>query len=179
MKTVILTIALIILVAGTSSAQTGLGFNLYAGGGGDVPLDDLKTYWKTGFHGTIGLGRSLSPGIEIVARYAYHTFPTEGLSDTVQLFGNSEADLDLHEYGIDFRANLAAPGLKFRPYGLIGLGFVKIPSANKFFYCVGGGFKVAAMPKLNFFLEARYTRITLDDFEVGYVPITIGLNLSL
>lgn len=179
MRTFFLTAVLLCLLAAASAAQMGLGLNAYAGGGISFPLDDLNTYWQPAYHGMLGAGFSLTPGLEGVARYAYFAFPADEDVPPGESFADATDDFTAHEYGVDLRASLATPGFRFRPYGLVGAGFVKMPDDSKFFYCIGGGFKVTAFPKVNFFLEARYSRVSVDDFDVGYAPVTVGLNLAL
>ncbi len=169
----------ILMLTGISSARIGPGLNIYAGAGINFPTDDLNTTWKDGYHGAAAIGHLLTPGLEGCLRYAYHTFPTEIDSTIDPNFADTKKDFDVHEFNIDFRANLAVPVSRFRPYGLIGIGLAKTPDENKLFYCVGGGFKMSLLPKISLFLEGRYTRVTFDSFDVGYIPITLGVSLSL
>lgn len=183
--------AVVILTTAVSPVMSqGLGINFYAGGGLSVPMENLKDLWKTGYQGSVGLGLTPVPTLETVARFGYHAFPSKKDST-----GNK--DFTISEYGLDVRANLAAPGFKFRPYALIGAGFAKYEFATttvdqvvgaaleglepktKFFYCFGGGIKVNAAPKLNFYLEGRYTKISVPMGKIDYIPISMGLNLSL
>lgn len=181
MKKILMFFIFAFVLAAPLSAQVNLGLNGYAGGGISFPLKDLEKNWKTGHHGAIGVGYRLTPGLEGVGRFAYHMFPVSLPGDTAGMVAPADItqDFDIHEYGIDLRANLAAPGLNFRPYGLIGAGMAKLPSEKKFFYCVGGGIKATLFPRINLFIEARYTRISVDDFDISYVPVSAGLNLSL
>jgi hypothetical protein len=176
------------LLAAAVAAQPGLGLNLYGGGGISFPSSDLSDIGKTGYNGLVAVGISMVPSIETAARFAYNSFPVkEGGSDK----------FTVSEYGVDIRANLAAPGFNFRPYALIGGGFAKynfpttlpagildgalkgIEPKTKLFYCFGGGIKVNALPKVNFFLELRYTKLAAFDKNFDYLPLSAGLNLSL
>jgi opacity protein-like surface antigen len=181
MRTIFFIIVVTILCCGFASAQVGVGINLYAGGGLTLPLNDLKSACKTGYHGTAGVGYSMVPGLEAVARYAYHSLPVkDDVKSLVVFAGAPVADnYTIAEYGLDIRANLAAPALKVRPYALVGAGMADIPGKSKFFYAFGGGIKVAAMPKLNFFLEGRYSKVSVDEGTYDFIPLAIGLNLSL
>jgi hypothetical protein len=179
MKIAIAILGMMSIMAGLSSAQPTSGINAYAGGGATFPFNDLNTFWENGYHGTVGVGFRLTPGLEGVARYAFHTFPAEEDVILPEGLADISEDFDINEYGIDIRANLAAPGLGFRPYGLVGAGIAKMPDKSEFFYSIGGGFKVSAIPRLNFFLEGRYMRVSVNDFEFSYAPVTVGLNLSL
>lgn len=177
-------IVVLSLVAGPAAAQPGLGFNLYGGGGVSFPSSDLGDIAKTGYHGLAAFGISPVPSIETVARFAHNSFPVKDGGDE---------KFTISEYGLDIRANLAAPGFNFRPYALIGGGFAKLSFTQsaldqlvgalkpetKLFYCIGGGIKVNALPKVNFFFEVRYTKLTTGDKNLDNLPISIGLNLAL
>lgn len=176
-----LILILVSVMTAPLSAQPKIGIDGYAGGGISFPLKDLAKNWKTGHHGGIGIGYRLTPGLEGVGRYTYHMFPFSLPGDTAGIVAAADItqDFEVHEYGIDLRANLATPGLNFRPYGLIGAGLAKMPDETKLFYCVGGGIKFTLFPRINLFIETRYTRISVDDFDISYVPVSAGLNLSL
>jgi opacity protein-like surface antigen len=183
MKKLILTLAAVMLLAGVSAAQTGIGLNAYIGGSVAVPMNDLNKFWNTGYQGMVGVGFNLTAGLEGVARFAYNSFPDDPqavIKDANDSsFANMTQDFLIREYSLDIRANLGAPEFRMRPYALIGVGLAKLNSDDKFFYSIGAGFKVTAMPRLNFFLEERYTLISFDTYDVGFIPVTLGLNLSL
>lgn len=188
MKRICWSIMFACLLAGAAAAQPGIGFNLYGGGGVSIPSSDLGDVGKTGYHGSVAVGISPVPSMETAARFAYNSF---GIKDV------DGEKFTVSEYGLDIRANLAAPGFNFRPYALVGGGLAKydFPSTlptemlegaltgvkpdTKFFYCIGGGIKVNALPKVNFFLEARYTKLAAEDQNLDYLPLSIGLNLAL
>lgn len=182
MKKIIGALAILILLSPAVSAQTGLGINLYGGSGLTFPASDIGDIAKTGYHGSVGFGFNIVPTLETVGRVAYHSLP---LKDET----GSSGDFTITEYGIDVHANMADPTVTFNPYALIGAGYAKydLPSEiieelkpeTKFFYAFGGGLKVSAAPKLKFFLEMRYTKISIKDASFNHFPITVGLNLSL
>ncbi|MDD4051168.1 MAG: outer membrane beta-barrel protein [candidate division Zixibacteria bacterium] len=182
------TVLILGLLAGTAVAQTEMGVNLYGGGGVSFPSSDLSDVGKTGYHGLVGVGFSPVPSIETAARFAYNSFAVKDGGDD---------KFTVSEYGLDIRANLAAPVFNVRPYALIGGGFAKydFPSSlpvemldgvlagikpeTEFFYCIGGGIKVNAMPRVDFFLEARYTKLSASDRNLDYLPVSVGLSLAL
>ena len=193
MRIFLLSLLALLCCFGTAWGQ-GPGLNLYGGGGVSIPMGDLKDFWKSGYHGTIGVGLGLIPTLETVARFSTHTFPLDD-----NKYGG--VDFTIKEYGIDVRANLSHPGRPLRLYALIGIGMAKydfsekmiddavadevttglekLEPETKFFYNIGGGFKVRAMSKISFFLEGRYTKIQVPNGKIDYFPITIGLNISL
>ena len=193
MKSIFCAAAITLLMAATVSAQIGPGLNIYGGAGLTVPTSDLSDLVKSGYHGMVGVGLRLVPTLETVARFGYHSL---SLKDEV----GTDGDFTVSEYGLDVRANLSAPTQGARPYALIGAGWAKfdypeelvagLPEAlgsafgelepeTKFFYCFGGGIKVTAAPKMSFFLEARFTKLSIKEATFNYFPITVGLNLSI
>jgi hypothetical protein len=179
MKALILTVISLILFIGTTWGQTPIPFGFYAGGGFDFPFDELDDYWDTGNHGMIGIGYSLTPGLEGVLNYAYHSFSAKSDTDPIPSFADISEDFEVHEYSIDFKGYLAMPGMRLRPYGFFGAGIARLSDESEFFYKVGFGFKRKIVTGLNFFFEGRYTRITVETTDINYLPITIGLNLTL
>jgi len=178
MKAVLSAAIILILMAGTASAQVSMGLDFYGGGGISIPLQDVKTGWKIGGQGSLAAGYAVTPGLETVVRYSYLSFPTK--SDLLDSsFANSEEKLTVHEASLELHGQLAAPTNRARPYGLVGLGLANLPDDNYFFYCVGGGLKIFAMPSVNFFVEVRYSWVSVTNFSVNYVPLTAGINLSL
>lgn len=200
MKKLCIIAALALLMAVPAHAQLGsateaakIGINIYAGGGLSFPMGDLGDGWKTGYHGMGAISMRFFPAVETTARYAYHSFPID--------VDDGDADFTVAEYGLDLRVNLSPPGLNFSPYALVGIGaakfdfkintgdpalddfvnaaFDQLEPETKFFYCFGGGIKVKALPRLNFFLEGRYSKIAISESDISYLPFTIGLNLSL
>lgn len=178
MKTAASMAMMLVLMTAVASAQVSLGLDFYAGAGISIPLQDVKTGWKIGGQGSLAAGYTVTPGLETVVRYSYYSFPTKGdkLDST---FANSEEKLTVKEASLEMHGQLAAPTNRVRPYGFVGLGLANLTEDNFFFYCVGGGLKFFAMPKINFFLEARYSWVSVTNFSVNYVPITAGINLSL
>jgi hypothetical protein len=184
MKWLLTTVMLLGLGAATATAQPAMGINIYAGGGIAIPSSDLNDIGKTGYHGAVAVGISPVQSIETAARFAYYSY---------SLKDGGDEKFKISEYGLDIRANLAAPGINFWPYALVGGGFAKIdftPSAldpsftgvkpeTKLFYCIGGGVKVYVLPKLNLFLEGRYAKLSVSDYNLDYLPISVGLNLYL
>ncbi len=178
MKILLSCIGTVLVLAAFSSARAGQGLDLYAGGGFSFPLTDVSGSWSNGTHGTAAIGYGLTPGLEGVGRISYHSFPVEDDPDTAS-FADTENDLTVHEYAGEIRAQLTPPGIQLRPYGLVGIGFARLPDKTEFFYCVGGGLKFSVLPRLNLFVEGRYSWVSVKDYSVNYFPVTVGVNLSL
>jgi opacity protein-like surface antigen len=179
MRIIVPAIFVILVFAVSASAQTGPGISGYAGGGISFPFQDLNTYWKQTFHGTIGIGMRLTPGLDAVGRYAYRSFGADADVEIEDNIGGIGEDFKIHEYGIDLSANLSAPGVPVRPFGLIGIGLAKIHGDSEFFYTFGGGIKAGLMPKIDLIIEIRYNKLTLDELDISYMPITIAIGASL
>jgi opacity protein-like surface antigen len=174
---------LIVMAGSMASAQVGVGLNLYGGGGLSLPVSDLKSDWKTGFFGMAAVGFNAIPQMETAGRYAYYRYAAKSdIGSTVHLI--------IQEYGLDLRVKLSPPGIGVKPYALVGGGAAKLKisddalndlfsSTTKFYYSIGAGLTSVLMPKVNCFFEVRYTRISVSNGNIGNVPITVGLNLSL
>ncbi len=178
MKTAVCMAMMFVLMTGIASAQVSLGLDFYAGAGISIPLQDVKTGWKIGGQGSLAGGYTVTPGLETVVRYSYYSFPAKG-DKLDSSFANFKEKLTVKEASIEMHGQLSAPTNRARPYGFIGLGLANLPDDNYFFYCVGGGLKFFVIPKINLFIEARYSWISVMNFSVNYVPITAGINLSL
>jgi len=183
MKIIYTVIAIILMAASTASAQIGLGLNLSAGGGLSLPVSDLSGNWKTGYHGMAAISFSRIPQMEPAVRYAYHRFAAKNDA-------GSGTHLTIQEYGLDLKVKLSPPGLGVKPYALVGAGAAKAKlsddssstisfSGTKFYYAFGGGILIGLIPRVDFFTEIRYTRISVSSGSVGCVPITVGLNLGI
>jgi len=178
MKTWPYIFGILLLFAGISPAQTIMGLNLYGGGGLTAPFADVEDSWKVGGHGSVAFGYPLTAGLEGAGRYSYHSFPLGDNPDSVS-FADVNDHLIIHEFAGEVRAQLTPPGLKIRPYGIIGAGLAGLPDRTEFFYCVGGGFKFSAAPNIDFFIEGRYSLISVEDYSVSYVPVTIGIHIAI
>ena len=183
MKKIILLLGILALTATTASAQAGIGLNLYGGGGITLPQSDLKNSFKTGTHGMLSAGISAMPQLETAARFMYIRLPLKDES-------NGKSHLTIQEYGIDLRVKLAPPGFGFKPFALVGAGVAKsemssdqtiglIEAKSKFFYAFGVGAMIAFVPKVNLFIEGRYSKVSVPDGNMTYIPITAGINVSL
>lgn len=179
MRIIAPTILLLCLLTVPASAQSGLGISGYAGGGISFPFQDLNTFWDPAFHGTVGIGVRLTPGLDAVGRYAYRSFGIDKDVIVDEAANEIGGDFKIHEYGVDISANLSAPGIPVRPFGLIGVGLAKIDGDSEFFYSIGAGIKAGLMPKIDLLAEIRYNKLTMDDLDIGYLPITVGLAVSL
>lgn len=178
MKTAVITVMMIGMLTGISVAQVNLGLDFYAGAGISIPLQDVKTGWKIGGQGSIAAGYTITPGLQTVVRYSYYSFPSKGdLLDSS--FADSQEKLTVKEASLEMHGQLSPPTSRVRPFGFVGIGLARLPDDNFFFYCVGGGLKFPALPKVNFYIEARYNWVSVTDFSVNYVPVSAGINLSL
>jgi hypothetical protein len=178
MKTAMIATTLLILMAGVASAQTSLGLDFYAGAGITIPLQDVKTGWKIGGQGSLAAGYIFTPGLQAVARYSYYSFPSKG-EKIDSSFANTEEKLAVKEGSLEIHGQLSPPTSRVLPFGFVGIGLANLSEDNFFFYCVGGGLKFPTLPKLNFYIEARYSWVSVTDFSVNYVPVSAGINLSL
>jgi len=187
-KLVLILAAFLVLSTPAWSQISGMGINLYGGAGITVPSGDIADVWKNGFHGMVAAGYHPTPSIELDGRFARHQLPLED-----QFQGD---DFTISEYGVDVRANLAIPTSTLRPYAVVGAGFAKfaftpstltgstmpvsgLEEGTQFFWAIGGGLKAPLAPKINLFIELRYTTLTTNADNLNYFPILAGLNVGL
>jgi hypothetical protein len=192
MKTLLILSILIFAFHLGAAGQAGIGIDLYGGGGFSIPTEDLNDFWNTGYNLSAAVGYKLLPPLETAARFTYHRLPLAGDA-------SGDKDFTMKEYGIDLRAEIATPTAAARPYVLIGLGAIKyefstetvgvedlpgrvlggLEPKTKFYYCFGAGIKNKVFLKTSFFLELRYMKMTASNGKLDFLPVTIGLNISL
>ena len=168
---------LLVVLAACTSAATSAGLNLSIGGGVAVPLQDLKTYWKSGASGSAVIGYKLTPGFEPALRYAMSLFPSRG--EPYETFAKTYEDMTLKEFAGEIRAHLTPPGVGMRPYALAGAGAAWVPDKGRFYYYIGGGIRTALTPRLDLFVEGRYAVVSVEDYSISYIPVIIGISISL
>jgi len=170
-------VVLLVVLAACTSAATSAGLNLSIGGGVAVPLQDLKTYWKSGASGAAVIGYRLTPGFEPALRYAMSLLPSRG--ERNETFAKTYEDMTLKEFAGEIRAHLTPPGVGMRPYALAGAGAAWVPDKGRFYYYIGGGIRTVLTPRLDLLVEGRYAAVSIGDYTVSFVPLNIGITLAL
>ena len=165
--------ALVAVAAATSNASAQLSSNPFQIGGAAgiaFPMGDLSDAVNTGYNVTLAVGYKpmLTPiGVRVEA--AYNEFGGQAGVNNINVPA--------------FTGNLvyALPGISFSPYiiGGAGLYMPNIGTGNDreshFGFNVGGGIKIPLSSSFETFVEARYNKVSVDNFNLSFVPITVGI----
>jgi hypothetical protein len=178
-------LAVLLVSANASSAQSSKAISLGISGGAAIPAGDFADLYTTGYNGTISLiFRSVgSPiGLRVDGMYnklsvkddALISVPGFGVVDAAVISG-ANANLVYH-----------LPGTGISPYLIGGGGIYNLKldiddgdspdSDNKF--GVNGGIG-AAFPLSGFstFIEARFHHVFTDNKATQFIPVTFGISL--
>jgi opacity protein-like surface antigen len=200
MKKTIMTLLCVTLLASAAMAQTPsvtpkLPFSLYGGGLFTVPQspNEFSDQFKTGFHGTVGLGFNTLPTMQVVTKIEYHRFNSEAAG----VLGLEGGQMSAWTFGADARFAPSLPIMPIKPYGLIGGGFAKVSQGDytggtlglatalndasfedqtKFYFNIGAGVELFSTPAFSFFAQGRYVRVATTPEPVTLIPITLGLR---
>lgn len=157
--------------APTASAQLSSNpFQIGGAAGIAFPTGTLGDVANTGYNVTLAVGYKpmLTPiGVRVEA--AYNEFGAEGGFEKINIPA--------------FTGNLvfALPGISFSPYIIGGAGLytpnvgVGNDRENHFGFNVGGGIKIPLSSSFETFVEARYNRVSLDNDNLSFIPITVGI----
>ncbi len=187
MRRALITVVMIVLLAGGVSAGNLKPITLYAGTGLSVPggPDGFKDSWKIGYHVFGGVGYNLMPCLQVIGHFGYHVFPYD-IDKYVNsgTFPNSSVDeFDGRTYsvimiGLDTRFSVTAPGARARPYVQLGFGIADTDvddlnyngltvrqgaGETKPYLSFAGGVESALGPKLSLFFQGQMVLIFYDD----------------
>jgi opacity protein-like surface antigen len=165
--------ALVAVAAATSNASAQLSSNPFQIGGAAgiaFPMSDLSDAVNTGYNVTLAVGYKpmLTPiGVRVEA--AYNEFGGQAGVNSINIPA--------------FTGNLvyALPGVSFSPYIIGGAGLYT-PNIgagndreNHFGFNVGGGIKIPLSSSFETFVEARYNKVSVDNFNMSFIPVTVGI----
>ena len=190
-----LIIALTVALATSAAGQLpSKPFSLYVQGGASLPQEDFNNLYKYGYHGGVGLGFSIFPRMELVARGSYHKYSVESIN---RILPNQEAlvvsggDLTMFMYGAELKLNLGV--VVSNPYAIAGYGrakfdtedvlitifdieeTVEFPTHTENYWVLGGGLEFGRT-----FIEGRYYTFLEDAFEETtsrLITVSFGLKL--
>jgi len=165
--------ALVAVAAATSNASAQLSSNPFQIGGAAgiaFPMGDLSDAVNTGYNVTLAVGYKpmLTPiGVRVEA--AYNEFGGQAGVNNINVPA--------------FTGNLvyALPGVSFSPYIIGGAGLYtpNIGTGNSrdnhFGFNVGGGIKIPLSSSFETFVEARYNKVSVDNFNLSFIPVTVGI----
>ena len=157
--------------ASNAGAQfTSSPFQIGGAAGIAFPAGDLGDAANVGYNVTLAVGYkpALTPiGVRLEA--AYNEFGAEDGFEKLNVPA--------------FTGNLvyALPGVSFSPYIIGGAGLYTPNIAldggreNKFGFNVGGGIKIPLSSSFETYVEARYHKVSTDNGNFSFVPVTIGV----
>ena len=157
--------------APTAGAQFSSNpFQIGASAGVAIPAGDLGDAANLGYNVTLAVGYKpmLTPiGVRVEA--AYNEFGAEDGFEKLNVPA--------------FTGNLvySLPGVSFSPYIIGGAGLYTPNIAldggreNKFGFNVGGGIKLPISSSFETFVEARYHKVSVDNGNFSFVPVTFGI----
>lgn len=203
MKKVLFIAVMLFVMAGVVSAQVPTPFSLYVGGAVSIPNspDAFADLYKTGFHGSVGFGLKVMPGLQTVAKVEFHRFKldheaTQAINPLLVGEDINGGHNNMWMFGADLRYTLPIPQPAFKPFIIGGLGLARISvtdfdgtsslvaslndlqpeTQNKVYFNVGAGFEFPTGPKMNLFAQVRYVSIATEGESSSFIPITIGLK---
>ena len=189
MKKLLILTVILAFVAMSASAQVSKPFNIYVGGGLNLPMSPeiFKDYWKTGFHGMGAFGFNSGPNLQILGKIEYHTFPF----DFGGIPGLSGMSFNTLMYGGAAKFDFGVPMAPTKPFVLGGMGMATLSvsdlegvgapisfdvSETKIYIEFGGGVEFKMGPTMNLFLMGRYVNVSSEGDATAFVPITVGLK---
>lgn len=148
-------------------------FQIGASAGVAFPTSDLSDIANTGYNVTVAVGYkpALTPiGVRVEA--AYNQFGLKNVDGNVNIPA--------------FTGNLvySLPGVSFSPYAIGGAGLYRTnvdlsgggsAGENHFGFNIGGGIKIPLSSSFETFVEARYNRVTVDNGNLSFIPVSIGI----
>lgn len=203
MKKLILVALFVFASATLSSAQVSVPspFSLYASGAISVPTSPstFKEIYKTGLHGSIGVGFKLAPNFQAIGKIEYHQFKLDGdgFADATGITGVTDGTNRMLMFGVDGRFSLGLPAAPIKPFILGGIGIARLSqteysgtntlatstlnsflpaSQSKVYFNIGGGADLASGPAFSLFAQIRYVSIATSDGSSAFIPISLGIK---
>lgn len=178
------------VVAQTSSSPV----SIYAGGAFSMPSGGsfFTDAFKTGFHGSIGLGWKVAPTLQMVPKVEFHQFSSEASG----VLGISDGSKKIWMFGLDGRFSPSVPAFPLKPYFVGGGGFANVKQSQfsgptlltsvlnttvpadqtKFYFNVGAGLDLFSNPAFSLWLQARYVSVSTDTESTQFVPVSLGVK---
>jgi opacity protein-like surface antigen len=197
MKKILAILAILLAFSVSASAQIPSSpVSFYAGGALSIPSgpDSFKDTFKFGYHGSLGIGYSMSPMIELMGKVEYHTF---GIDFANVLPGYSGGSNKMLMYGVDVKLSPSLPAMPIKPYILAGVGMANVKQSEftgpaslalgvlnsfipedqtKMYWNAGVGMNLLSNPVMSLFAQARYVSVATDGESSQFIPITIGVK---
>jgi len=194
---IILAMVLMLALASNAVAQSPNPIKVYVGGGLSMPLKPsaFKDSYDNGYHAFAGVGMSVFPMVQGVAKVAWHQFPF----DDQGIYSGGEQNIVM--FGADARIAPSTPGMPFKPYGFVGLGFATIKNSDlsllsgepikvgtvqwqsfvedqtKLYYNLGAGAEIGGMPIFRILVQANWVTIMTEGDDRSFVDVSVGAKL--
>lgn len=196
-KSMIALAALLLFAVGAQAQMPSSPFSFYVGGALSLPNapDAFKNTYKTGFHGFAGVGFSVMPKLQLVAKGELNSFSFD--FDQNAMPGISEGGKqNIWMFGGDARFSMGVPAAPFKPFGFAGAGFANVKttdfggtdlslatslnssleSMTKMYWNIGLGAEFKSGPAMSLFVQARYVNIATEGDAMQFIPISVGLK---
>jgi opacity protein-like surface antigen len=169
------TLAGVVAIA-ASASNAGAQFSsnpFQIGASAGIAFPSLGNAASTGYNVTLAVGyKPMYLPIGVRAEAAWNQFGRQGGGNSINIPA--------------FTGNLVytLPGISFSPYVIGGAGLyrpninvnsVEIPDENHFGFNIGGGIKIPLSSSFETFVEARYNRVTVDNGNLSFIPVTVGI----
>ena len=179
-STVLVCLAVLLAVSPARAQKKDTGGKpfMYLGGGITFPTGDYKTYAKTGWTSTAGLGlnfgKKANAWLDVEGYYGSNNH-SDVVGDKTRVYG-----------GMGALGYMFAEGKKVRPYLTGGAGFLvhRYRSVNttinpnttetKFAYTGAAGLDFAVGPKTSFYVEGRW----IGSSGTNIVPALLGVVIN-
>lgn len=172
---------ILLLVAGSATAQVSSPIKIYAGLGLSGPQgpDAFSDNYKKGFHAMAGAGLSVFPKIEAVPKIQYLSF-----GEDLDEFSGGKIKAAL--FGIDGKATFSVPTFPIAPYAIAGIGLAKLSQGDiqsdiqelsqemsiedqtKFYWNAGLGVQWKFMLAVSLFAQVHWTYIKTNEEASGF-----------
>lgn len=206
MKRVLLVLCLVLVFAGLSSAQVPnpvptVPVSIYASGAISIPASpsSFKEGFKTGFHGSLGVGLKLSPAFQLIGKIENHQFSVDFDNSLLlsTIAGIDGGKNKMWMYGVDGKYSLGLPAAPLKPFLLGGLGFANVKqtefsstdplatsvlnsvlpaSQTKVYYNIGGGIDLKSSPAFGLFAQVRYVSVATSGSSSSFIPFSVGVR---
>jgi len=200
MKKILAILAILLTFGAVASAQIPSSpVSLYVGGALSIPTapESFTTSFKSGYHGSLGLGLDLNPAFELIGKVEYHTFSFDFDQAAADMTGFSGGTNKMWMFGADVKFGPSLPAMPVKPYFLGGAGVANIKQSEfegptsltlsvlnafvsedqtDFYWNAGAGFTLLSSPAFSLFAQARYVSIATEGEASSFIPVTIGLK---
>lgn len=208
MKTAVVILMSLLILGTFSTAEAQLSKILTLGGGISSihKPESMTDYFRRGYSGSAAYGFGIIPGVSIHGMIEYNRFALDTdrfkeIAALLDMYPEVSGD-DLSVISVfalaRVRLLLLAPGSS--PYAIGGVGYVNArtsdvsltypdPDDNHVIsvrnsqsgtaITIGAGFDFGFAPKMSIFIEGRYVRAFFKDETFSYIPLKVGLNISM